>query len=145
MRKVMVIIYLLVINLFLPSISVSKSGVSSSPIVCGVDSKNFISHDLAKHSPANKIFDVLVIAFNDAQCVAPEYMANFAIIVVELPGNYYYNISHVHFSKEGSFISGAFLLDWKLLRNLDDPYIIEQWCGFVKSVYPEELKKFECI
>lgn len=137
-RIIGVIVFALV---FLPILAESNGGrgMFSPPKFCGLESETFLIELIKKDLPSINFFDILVVAGNDLQCQEPEYMVNLEVIVVEGPGKYHYGIFHIHFSKNGKLISAAAINQWQGTNNLDDSSIDNNWCSFIKSVYPKDI------
>ena len=143
MKSITLYMLLLVILFVSFATAPLNARVSFEPI-CGV-STDTILKNLAKFElPQEKIFNAFPIAGNDVMCGTDEHMLNIAIIATIEPGKYFYGIFHVHFSQTGEIISSAPVLPMKKLSDLDDPFITNKWCDFIRIVYPKELGKQGC-
>jgi len=82
----------------------------------------------------------MVITVNDMRCEPEASMANFGIILEDKQKTLF-GIFHVHFSREGTFISSAAITPWTQVSDRNDPQVDSLWRDFIKTVYPEETKK----
>ena len=94
-------------------------------------------------------------SYNDLSCRPldmgdgkPAYMAN--VIITVLPPapqykHYFYGVFHIHFSPDGRWIptAGSTIYPWKT-SDEGGTWNFE-WCDFIRSVYPTELKQQGCV
>jgi len=72
-------------------------------------------------------------------------MADVLIIVMLTTGKRLYYQIHIHFSHEGILEETGMATHAKWMSFNDDSEWQEEWCEFVQSVYPEELKEQGCL
>lgn len=134
------IILMALILFFQPARQIIVYSVPLCNILMGKTIQTLIERDFSmswKRVFSSRVAEVMAV--NDVRCEA-EYMANTAIILQD-GAKILFGIFHVHFSPEGKFISSAPVTPWKQYPDRNDPRIDAFWRDFIKTVYPEEMKK----
>lgn len=130
------------------ALSISCAGRTYSAFLVPENARGVIkaAYELARQDfPDNPPSAISIAAMNDIVIEPEEVMAN-AVIIAEWPDQKRaFTITHIHFGRYGTLISGANVFWWRTLERDDDWKA--SWCNFLNTSldrYKQELKAQGC-